>query len=261
MGQDRPFKGSVTVRFRRRDDGGLRAYCGEVLGFFLSGIDRHAVMNDVIPALEANTVRKAVVKPDSSGAGAFARELSFAALGGLAKRSFDFLIAITALVVQTPIILAVAVLIRILMGKPVLFAQERIGFKGRTFTYYEFRTTVENGEGSLDRLAADHIRWAESLGEVLRRSGLHKLPQFFNVLRGDMSLVGPQPILVHQLQRYVSHAPECFSARPGLTGMRQANGRTCIAIDRHYVRHWSMRLDLALLMKTITAVDPAGGPT
>jgi exopolysaccharide production protein ExoY len=171
------------------------------------------------------------------------------------------LITITALVVQTPIILAVAVLIRILMGKPVLFTQERIGFKGRTFTYYEFRTTAENGEGSLDRLAADHIRWAESLGEVLRRSGLYKLPQFFNVLRGDMSLVGPRPILVHQLQRYVSHAPEYFTARPGLTGMRQANGRTCIAIDRHYVRHWSMRRDLVLLMKTISAVDPPGGPT
>jgi exopolysaccharide production protein ExoY len=209
----------------------------------------------------ASTVRKAVVKPDSSGAGAFARELSFAALGGLPKRSFDILIAITALVVQTPIILAVAVLIRILMGKPVLFTQERIGFKGRTFTHYEFRTTVENGVGGLDRLAADHVLWAENLGEALRRSGLHKLPQFFNVLRGDMSLLGPQPILIHQLQRYLAHAPEYFTARPGLTGMRHSNGRTCLSLDRHYVRHWSMRLDLALLMKTIFAVHPPGGPT
>jgi exopolysaccharide production protein ExoY len=209
----------------------------------------------------ASTVWKSVVKPDSSRAGAFARELRLAALGGLAKRSFDIMIAGTALVVLAPIILAVAVFIRILMGKPVLFAQERIGFKGKTFTHYEFRTTAENGESGLNRLAADHVLWAESLGEALRRSGLYKLPQFVNVLRGEMSLVGPRPILVHQFQRYLDQAPEYFSARPGLTGMRQDNGRTCIAIDRHYVRHWSMRRDLALLMKTISAVDPPDGPT
>ena len=206
----------------------------------------------------ASTVRESVIRPDFSGAGACANELRLAALGGLPKRSFDIMIAVTALVVQAPIILAVAVFIRIVTGKPVVSTQERVGFKGRTFTHYEFRTTA--GEGVLDRPATDHVLWTESLGEALRRSGLYKLPQFVNVLRGDMSLVGPQPILVHELQRYLAHAPEYFTARPGLTSMRQANGRTCIAIDRHYVRHWSMRRDLALLMKTIFAVHPPGGP-
>jgi lipopolysaccharide/colanic/teichoic acid biosynthesis glycosyltransferase len=155
-----------------------------------------------------------------------------------------------ALIVMTPIMLVTAVLIRWLIGEPVMFARDMIGFGGRVFTSYKFRTAVGNAKG------AD--LWAAYLSEALRRSSVDELPLLFNVLRGDMSLVGPRPRATHEPHNF-ARAPERLLARPGLTGMWQAYSQKCwthpseMALDRYYVRHWSMRLDFALLSNAISA--------
>ena len=154
------------------------------------------------------------------------------------------------LLVLMPIMLVTAVLIRLLVGEPVILPEDMIGFGGRVFVAYKFRTKVGNASANL---------WAEYLVEALRRSSLDKLPQLFNVIRGDMSLVGPRPRAADELLHCFTQAPECLLARPGLTGMWQVYGRnrdnhrTETALDRYYVRHWSMRLDFALLNNAISA--------
>jgi exopolysaccharide production protein ExoY len=212
-------------------------------------------------------VREFVVKPSFSGDGAHPYGGGLTPLGGLSKRTFDIVVAVSALVIQAPIMVAIAVFVRVWIGKPVISAQERVGFGGRKFPCYEFCTSAGSSKGGPERQFANHwqktcsldIVWVATLAEALRRSSLDKLPQLVNVLRGDMSLVGPRPILAHQIPRYGARAPEYFAARPGLTGLCQSSDRTCIALDRYYVRNWSMRLDLALLMKTISAAHNASG--
>ena len=180
-----------------------------------------------------------------TGAAARAVPAPGAALGGLPKRTFDVVAATIMLVPLAPILVAIAILIRLLVDKSVILSQERIGLRGRTFASYRFRTAIGDGK---DR--------TEHLGNVLRASGLDQLPQLFNVLRGDMSLIGPRAIEVGESSRYLEKAPEYFTARPGLTGLwRHAETRSFrwptrrMALDRYYVRHWSMGLDLALLIK------------
>ena len=196
-------------------------------------------------------------------------------LGGLPKRVLDVVGASIALVLLAPIMLMVAVLVRLLMGGPAIFAHKRVGFDGRTFACYKFRTMLVDGEAVLRRhLAADTDaaeEWRATrklrndprvgcLGNILRKSSLDELPQLINVLRGDMSLVGPRPVVPDEIERYGRHARKCFRARPGLTGVWQVTGRNGvsyparIARDLYYARHWSLLLDLALLIKTIPAV-------
>ena len=196
-------------------------------------------------------------------------------LGGIPKRVFDVVGASIALVLLAPIMLMAAVLVRVFMGGPAIFAHKRVGFDGRTFVCYKFRTMLVDGEAVLRRhLAADADaaeEWRKTrklrndprvgcLGNILRKSSLHELPQLINVLRGDMSLVGPRPVVPEEIERYGRHARMCLRARPGLTGMWQVTGRNGvsyparIARDLYYARHWSLWLDLALLIKTIPAV-------
>ena len=174
-----------------------------------------------------------------------------------------------------PIMILVAGLIRLLLGKPILFAQERVGFDGKSFICYKFRTMVRDADEVLDRhLLANPAaaeEWQETrklkndprvtcLGNVLRKSSMDELPQLFNVLRGDMSLVGPRPVLPDEIARYGHHVGAYLRARPGLTGMWQATGRSSvgyigrIARDCYYARHWSLGLDLLLVLKTIPAL-------
>jgi exopolysaccharide production protein ExoY len=197
------------------------------------------------------------------------------ALGGLPKRVLDIAVASVALVLLLPMILMVTALIRLVMGGPVIFAQQRIGLGGRVFRCYKFRTMVTNGEEVLRRhLAADPAaarEWKETrklandprvgcLGNILRKSSIDELPQLFNVLRGDMSLVRPRPIVPEELEYYGRHVRAYLKARPGLTGVWQISGRNRlsyaarVAKDRHYVRHWSLAVDLAVLIKTIPAI-------
>jgi exopolysaccharide production protein ExoY len=197
------------------------------------------------------------------------------ALGGFPKRVLDIAVACIALVVLLPMMLMVTALIRFIMGGPVIFSQPRIGLGGRVFTCYKFRTMVANGEDVLrQHLAADPKaarEWKETrklahdprvgcLGNILRKSSIDELPQLFNVLRGDMSLVGPRPVVPDELEYYGRHVQSYLKARPGLTGVWQISGRNRlsyadrVAKDRHYVRHWSLAVDLAVLVKTIPAI-------
>ena len=190
-------------------------------------------------------------------AGAYVR----AALGGFRKRVFDIAISSIALIVLTPILLATAGLIRFLIGKSVFVTAEWIGFGGQAFAPYQFRSTVWNcEEASTAQFSLNDRSWADDLGGALRASGLDKLPLLFNVLRGDMSLFGPRPIMANEVTCYRKVMPEYFSARPGLTGLwrrsRALNhGRpaTQMALDRYYLRCWSVWLDLGLLFRTISA--------
>jgi exopolysaccharide production protein ExoY len=196
-------------------------------------------------------------------------------IGGLAKRAVDLVLASAILVLAAPIMLAVASLIRVLMGGPVLFGHKRVGYQGRSFVCYKFRTMAHDAQALLDRhLSANPeaaSEWAATrkladdprvtaLGRLLRKSSLDELPQLFNVLRGEMSLVGPRPVVPEELPHYGRHAQAYYSVRPGLTGLWQTTGRNSVsyrgrvARDRYYAGHWSLWLDLVLLLRTLPAV-------
>ena len=198
-----------------------------------------------------------------------------APVGGAPKRAIDVAIALSALILLAPVMLTIMGVIKMTMGGSIFFAHSRIGYRGRRFRCYKFRTMVDNAEEMLARHLAEDPRaaqeWRETrklrndprvtmLGHVLRKSSLDELPQLINVLRGEMSCVGPRPIVADELQRYGSHASEYLQARPGVTGMWQVSGRNTVdyaqrvAIDSHYVRHWSLWTDAVILAKTAFVV-------
>jgi exopolysaccharide production protein ExoY len=196
-------------------------------------------------------------------------------LGGLAKRTVDVVLAGLLLILSAPIMLLIAAAIRLSMGGPAVFGHRRVGYRGRTFVCYKFRTMASNAQAVLDRHLAESPEAAREwqatrklsndprvtrLGRILRKTSLDELPQLLNVLAGDMSLIGPRPIVPDEMARYGRHLQAYLCARPGITGVWQTNGRssvsyrTRVACDRCYARHWSLRLDLGLLLKTIPAV-------
>ena len=196
-------------------------------------------------------------------------------VGGRSKRLLDVVVALPALLVALPLMIVVALLIRFTGGGSAIFAHQRLGYSGRTFPCYKFRTMVRDADAALaSHLAIDPeaaIEWRETqklrndprvtpVGRLLRKSSLDELPQLINILRGDMSCVGPRPITVDELERYGEYARDYLSARPGLTGPWQVTGRsktdfaTRVSLDKHYVRNWSLLSDLAILAKTPVAV-------
>jgi exopolysaccharide production protein ExoY len=196
-------------------------------------------------------------------------------VGGQPKRLLDISVALAALILLCPLMLMVASLIKLTIGGPVIFAHPRVGLNGRTFRCLKFRSMIINGDEVLGRYLESNPaaarEWRENrklksdprvtpLGRLLRKSSLDELPQFFNVLRGEMSCVGPRPIVAAELERYGSHVGCYLGARPGITGMWQVSGRSMlryrrrVALDRIYVRHWSIWLDIALLVRTVPAV-------
>jgi exopolysaccharide production protein ExoY len=196
-------------------------------------------------------------------------------LGGVSKRRMDLVLSIAILIALSPILLVVAALIRLRLGGPVIFAQPRIGFGGKPFTCYKFRSMPNNAAELLERHLAANPEAAEEwrqtrklrndprvgcLGNILRKSSLDELPQLFNVVLGDMSLVGPRPVVPEELANYGRYAREYCRTRPGITGLWQTSGRNRVsyrgrvARDHFYVRNWSLRLDAALLLKTVKAV-------
>lgn len=196
-------------------------------------------------------------------------------VGGLAKRAIDVALASAMLLLMLPIMTITALLIRLLIGSPIIFRHERIGFAGKAFPCLKFRTMAVNADDILRQHLAtnpDAAReWRETrklmndprvncLGRMLRKSSLDELPQLINVIRGDMSLVGPRPVVADELDRYGRHEAAYLSARPGITGLWQTSGRnllgysTRINLDRCYTRHWSIWLDFILLLKTVPAV-------
>lgn len=167
-------------------------------------------------------------------------------------------VAAIALAILSPVLLAVAIAIYIRMGSPVLFAQPRPGKKGRIFTFYKFRTMTSDRD-SEGNLLPDEQRLT-AFGQFLRHTSLDELPQLWNVLKGDMSVVGPRPLMVEYLTRYNPQQARRHDVKPGITGWAQINGRNTITweekfkLDVWYVEHWNLWLDLKILLQTVWKV-------
>jgi lipopolysaccharide/colanic/teichoic acid biosynthesis glycosyltransferase len=174
------------------------------------------------------------------------------------KRAVDFTAAMAGSVLLAPVIGALAVLVRKRLGSPVLFRQQRPGLRGRSFELLKFRTMTDarDEEGNL---LPDEQRLT-AFGQALRSTSLDELPELWNVLRGDMSLVGPRPLLMEYLPRYTSRQARRHEVRPGITGWAQVNGRNApdwverLEMDVWYVEHRSFLLDLRILGRTVLAV-------
>ncbi|MET0728088.1 MAG: sugar transferase [Acidimicrobiales bacterium] len=176
------------------------------------------------------------------------------------RRAVDVAVASLALLVLSPVLAVLAVLVRLRLGSPVLFRQQRSGLGGEPFTIVKLRTMRAErfpGEPDADR--------TPRLGHILRGMSLDELPQLWNVLRGDMSIVGPRPTLPEQVVRYGAHERRRLEVRPGLTGWAQVNGRNSLSwperieLDIWYVDHRSLALDLRIVGRTLSGVvRPAG---
>ncbi len=168
----------------------------------------------------------------------------------------DFVASLTALIILSPLIALSAVLVKISDGGSVLFKQRRPGKDGKIFTVYKFRTMSEKTEDENGRELSDVERMTK-IGSFLRKTSLDELPQFFNVLKGDMSFIGPRPLLCEYLELYTPYQMRRHEVLPGISGLAQVNGRNAITweekfdYDVYYVDHMSFLLDLKILFKTI----------
>jgi Undecaprenyl-phosphate galactose phosphotransferase WbaP len=193
----------------------------------------------------------------------------------IAKYIFDMVLTTVGVICISPILLLLAILIRLDSPGPIIFAHKRIGQNGKEFPCYKFRTMCVDADVKLkEYLAANpeaREEWERDfklkddprvtrVGRVLRRTSLDELPQLFNVLKGEMSLVGPRPIVTAEIPRYGNYIADFYMVRPGITGMWQVNGRSDttyeerVQMDSWYVRNWSVWLDLSLLWKTFSVV-------
>lgn len=178
--------------------------------------------------------------------------------GRAAKRTFDVIGALSGLVLMTPVMLGVAVAVRTTMGSPVTFRQTRPGLGGTPFDLIKFRTMIAPRQGE-DMLASDGARLTP-LGRFLRSTSLDELPTLWNVLRGEMSLVGPRPLLMSYLERYTPEQARRHQVKPGITGLAQVSGRNALSweekfrLDVWYVDNWSIGLDLVILLRTLRSV-------
>lgn len=174
------------------------------------------------------------------------------------KRLSDLLLACVALVVLSPVMLVVSVLIAIQLGFPILFRQKRPGYLGQIFTIYKFRTMREDHDDQGNLLSDDQR--LTRLGHFLRSTSLDELPELINVLKGEMSIVGPRPLLVQYLPLYNPEQARRHTVLPGITGWAQVHGRNAITwqekfnLDVWYVDHWSVWLDLKIIALTIVKV-------
>lgn len=174
------------------------------------------------------------------------------------KRFFDIAISLCSLIILSPILLIVAVLVRVKLGSPVIFHQERPGYSEKVFKLCKFRSMTderdENGE-----LLPDEVRLTK-FGKTLRSTSLDELPELWNILKGDMSLIGPRPLLVSYLPYYTEREKLRHSVRPGLTGLAQVSGRNFIAWDDRlekdveYVEHLSLAMDVKVIWMTVKLV-------
>jgi sugar transferase EpsL len=174
---------------------------------------------------------------------------------GWPKRAFDFVVASVGLIVLAPLLGVIALAIRLVLGRPVIFAQRRPGRHARPFILYKFRT-MSAARAAAGRLRPDRERLTR-LGRLLRRTSVDELPGLINVVRGDMSLVGPRPLLMEYLPLYTREQARRHEVRPGITGWAQLNGRNTLpwehrfALDVWYVEHQSCRLDARILLLTV----------
>ena len=176
----------------------------------------------------------------------------------LVKRLIDLILTILGLALLSPILLIISILVAIKHGFPVLFRQKRPGYHGEIFTIYKFRT-MKNLTDAQGALLPDSERLTD-FGQFLRSTSLDELPELFNVLKGDMSLVGPRPLLIAYLPLYDQFQARRHEVLPGITGWAQIHGRNALdwqekfALDVWYVDHWSLSLDIKILAETIVKV-------
>ncbi|MDY6037700.1 MAG: sugar transferase [Eubacterium sp.] len=174
------------------------------------------------------------------------------------KRALDLLIGIIGILILSPVLLIVAILVRIKLGSPIIFKQERPGLNGKVFNLYKFRTMTDAKDENGNMLDDEHR--LTSFGKKLRASSLDELPELYNIINGDMSIVGPRPLLVKYLPLYNERQRRRHDVRPGLTGLAQVSGRNAITWtekfekDVEYVDNISFKLDIAIFVKTIYCV-------
>ena len=203
--------------------------------------------------------------------------------GGFAKRVFDFTVAMLSTLALAPVFLIIAFLVKRSSPGPVLYVQERLGHNGQPFRFYKFRSMRHDADDAIHRqFAAMFINGDDdgchqrnggkqlfklerdpritTIGYWLRRTSLDELPQLLNIIRGDMSLVGPRPPIAYEIENYQPWHLERLKVTPGLTGLWQVMGRSQVSFDEmvhldlHYINHWSLLLDLQILLRTVPVV-------
>ena len=174
------------------------------------------------------------------------------------KRCLDFLLSLAALIILSPVLLLVAILVRCKLGSPILFKQKRPGLHEKIFCMYKFRTMTDAKDAD-GNLLPDEVRLTK-FGKLLRSTSLDELPELFNILKGDMAIVGPRPLLVQYLPRYNERQHHRHDVRPGFTGLAQVNGRNSISWqekfewDVKYVEQVSFLMDVKIIVKTVGVV-------
>lgn len=179
------------------------------------------------------------------------------------KRSFDFIVSLIALILFFLFIAITAIIVRFKLGSPIIFKQQRPGLHGKSFYVYKFRTMTDK-RGANGELLPDDVRLTKT-GKFIRKLSLDELPQLFNVLKGDISLVGPRPLLMEYLPLYTKEQARRHKVKPGITGWAQVNGRNAISweekfeLDVWYVDHQSFWLDIKILFMTVLKVFKSEG--
>lgn len=179
------------------------------------------------------------------------------------KRLFDFILSLMAIIILSPVFIIVALLVRIKLGSPILFKQERPGLNEKIFKMYKFRTMTSEVDEK-GNLLPDEVRLT-SFGQLLRSTSLDELPELFNIFKGDMSIVGPRPLLVKYLPLYNDEQKHRHDVRPGLTGLAQVNGRNAISwedkfkYDVEYTKNVTFMNDLKIIFETILKVIKRDG--
>ena len=174
------------------------------------------------------------------------------------KRPMDFILSLLAITILSPVFIITGVLVRTKLGSPILFKQNRPGLDEKIFTMYKFRT-MTNQKDETGELLPDHIRLTK-FGKMLRATSLDELPELFNILKGDMSIIGPRPLLVQYLPLYNVHQKRRHEVRPGLSGYAQVNGRNSISwedkfdLDVQYVDNVTFINDVKIIMLTLKKV-------
>lgn len=174
------------------------------------------------------------------------------------KRCLDFVLSLIALIILSPVLLIVALLVRCKLGSPIIFKQQRPGLHEKVFCMYKFRTMTD-AKDEQGNLLPDEVRLTR-FGKTLRSTSLDELPELFNILKGDMAIVGPRPLLVQYLPRYNERQHHRHDVRPGFTGLAQVNGRNSISWqekfewDVRYVENLSFLMDLQIIAKTVKVV-------
>ena len=175
-----------------------------------------------------------------------------------AKRAIDILVSLLVLILLSPLLLFIMLALKLSAKGPVFFRQQRPGLHGKPFMLVKFRSMVDAYDAQGNPLPPEQR--ITRLGRILRATSLDELPEFWNILKGEMSLVGPRPLLMRYLDRYTPEQARRHEVKPGLTGWAQVHGRNAVgweerlALDIYYVDHWSLALDFRILMRTLTTV-------